>query len=145
MKARLFMWFLLLADMFACAQSDQSDHPITLILWTGKPASHYSFTPAPLKYNKDLAFSFTLDDGLVSAMRVVLPYFMGGRVSPSYVDEWGYDQGGDGRIYPGLYFTDGCGHRRSFHAAVAVNGRNVAAEGRAHVTKELKLGEFGAT
>jgi len=132
MKTRLFLWFLLLADMPACAQRDQPDHSITLILWMGKPTLHYSFTPAPLKYNKHFAFSFTLDDGLVSAMRVVLPYFAGGRVSPSYIDQWGYDQGGDGRIYPGLCYTDGCGHRRPFRAAVAVNGRNVAADGQPH-------------
>jgi hypothetical protein len=122
-------YLLLLAVHYAGAQNDQ---PVTLILWMDKPTHHYSFTPAPLRYDKDLAFSFTLDDGLISAIRVVLPYFAGGRVSPPYIDEWGYDQGGDGHVHRGLYYTDGCGHRRPFRAAVAINGRNVAAEGRDH-------------
>lgn len=119
--------------MLAChCASAQNDQPVTLILWIGRPTHHYSLTPAPLKYNKDFAFSFTLDDGLVSAMRVALPYFAGGRVSPPYIDEWGYDQGGDGHFHPGLYYTDGCGHRRPFRAAVAINGGKLTTGGRDH-------------
>ena len=79
---------------------------------------------APLMYDKDFAFSFTLDDGLASAYRVALPFFRGGRVSGPYTDQWGSDQGADGRDYPGLYYSDGCGHREPFRAAVALNARN---------------------
>jgi hypothetical protein len=126
MKTRLLVSFLLLARLPAGAQGDEPG-PITIILWMDKPGHHYSFTPAPLKYNKDLAFSFTLDDGLVSAARVALPYFAGGRVSASYIDPWGFDQGGDGRMYQGLYYTDGCGHRRPFRGGIAINGKNIVA------------------
>jgi hypothetical protein len=98
---------------------------VTLILTLDSTVSDFSIKPAPLKYNKDFAWSFTLDDGLVSAFLVAFPYLNGGQVAPSYVDQWGHDQGGDGLRYPGLFFTDGCGNRIPFRAAVAINGRSI--------------------
>lgn len=123
MKRHLWVGLLLLAGRYAGAQNDQ---PVTLVLWMGKPTHNYSFKPTALKYNKELAFSFTLDDGLASAALVAFPYFNGGRVSPPYIDQWGLDQGADGQVYPGLYYTDGCGRRLPFRAAIAVNGKYVA-------------------
>ena len=77
--------------------------------------------PAPLKYNKHMAFSFTLDDGYRSAFTCAYPLFSGGRVSPPLPDEYHSDSGGDGRYSKGLYYTDGCGHRIPFRLAVALN------------------------
>lgn len=85
-------------------------------------------TLAPLLYDKDFAFSFTLDDGLVSDYLVALPFFAGGKVAGSYTDQWGSDQGADGGSYPGLYYTDGCGHPKPFRAAIALNARHIAAD-----------------
>lgn len=103
---------------------------VTLVLTLDHPVHDYSLTPAPLRYNKDFAFSFAVDDGLVSAALVGLPYLGGGTVSPSYMDPWGYDQGGDGRTYPGLFYTDGCGHTIPFRAAAAINGKSIGEKGR---------------
>jgi hypothetical protein len=92
----------------------------------------YTLVPAALKYNKDLAWSFTLDDGLVSAYLVAFPYFNGGRVAGQYIDQWGYDQGGDGVGHPGLYYTDGCGNRKPLLGALAINARNIRSGGADH-------------
>jgi len=63
--------------------------------------------PAPLKYNKDFAFSFTLDDALTDAYDLAFRLFNGGLSSV------------DGITYPGLYYTDGCGNQISFTASIA--------------------------
>lgn len=63
--------------------------------------------PASLKYNKDFAFSFTLDDALLDAFDLAFRLFNGG-LSPV-----------DGITYPGLYYTDGCGNQIPFTASIA--------------------------
>jgi len=98
---------------------------VVLTLTLAHPVTRYILVPAPLKYNKAFAWSFTLDDGLASAYLVAFPFLSGGQVSPSYIDRWGKDQGGDGRWYPGLYYTDGCGNRIPFTAALAINGHSI--------------------
>lgn len=101
------------------------DTLIKLILELEKPCPSFSLEPAPLRYNKDFSFSLTFDDGLASAYLVAFPYFNGGRVSASYMDQWGHDQGGDGLDYPGLFYTDGCGNRKPFQAALAINAASI--------------------
>lgn len=114
---RLCVVFLL-AVQLATAQ----DRKITITVTTAKDAV---IEVAPLRYNKSFACSFTLDDGLVSAARVALPYFNGGNVAAPFKDQWGFDEGGDGAHYPGLYYTDGCGNAIPFKAAVAINARSI--------------------
>jgi peptidoglycan/xylan/chitin deacetylase (PgdA/CDA1 family) len=77
---------------------------------------------APLKYNKHLAFSFTLDDGYRSAFTCAYPLLNGGTVSSSIPDEYYNNQGGDGQYSPGLFYSDGCGNKIPFKLAVAING-----------------------
>ena len=84
-------------------------------------AQKTAITPARLKYNKHMAFSFTLDDGYRSAFTCAYPLLNGGQVSPPLPDEYHSDSGGDGRYSPGLYYTDGCGSRIPFKLAVALN------------------------
>lgn len=61
---------------------------------------------AILKYDKDFAHSFTLDDSLISALTSGLPVLSGGTA-------------GDGLTYQPLYYTDGCGNNKLFRAAIA--------------------------
>src|SRR5690606_25520610 len=98
-----------------------SNDTIRIIITLDAPAADANVSITPLRYNKRFACSFTLDDGLVSAARVAFPFFNGGQVAPSFKDQWGFDQGGDGADHPGLFYTDGCGNPRPFTAAVAVN------------------------
>ncbi|RZL96909.1 MAG: hypothetical protein EOO88_63465, partial [Pedobacter sp.] len=86
-----------------------------------KPNAAIEITKAPLKYNKQLALSFTLDDGYRSAFLCAYPLLNGGQISPAYVDGWGKDQGGDGSVSKGLYYSDGCGNHVPFKLALAVN------------------------
>lgn len=80
---------------------------------------------APLKYNKHLAFSFTLDDGYRSAYLSAYPLLHGGQISPPFPDEWKNDEGGDGTYAKGLFFSDGCGQVIPFRLAVAINAAGI--------------------
>ncbi|MDR3713973.1 MAG: hypothetical protein P4L51_14215 [Puia sp.] len=110
--------------------ADRVDAPsITIMIECRGAVRQISVRTAPFKYNKDFAWSFTLDDGVASGALVAFPYFNGGRVAPSLKGEWGIDQGGDGQDYPGLFFTDGCGNKVPFRAAVAINGKSIGRSG----------------
>lgn len=74
--------------------------------------SSVSVEKAPLKYNKDFAYSFTLDDGLLDAYTVAYPFLNGGLVA------------GNGINYAGLYYTDGCGNDLPFKAGLAISSVN---------------------
>jgi len=86
-----------------------------------KSAAPFKVDVAPLKYNKHMAFSFTLDDGYRSAFACVYPLLNGGIVSSSIPDEYHSDSGGDGQRSDGLFYTDGCGGKIPFKLAVALN------------------------
>ena len=60
---------------------------------------------APLKYNKDFAFSMQIDDGHESIYTVGFPIFEGGDIS--------------GENYPGFTYTDGCGNDIQFKISTA--------------------------
>ncbi|MCF8373937.1 MAG: T9SS type A sorting domain-containing protein [Bacteroidales bacterium] len=62
---------------------------------------------APLKYNKDFAMSFTIDDGRADAYTHAYPLLNGGYVAENQT------------TYPGLFATDGCGNDISFTAGLA--------------------------
>ncbi len=78
------------------------------------PTSTPSVSKAILKYNKDFAYSFTLDDATVDAFTCVLPVFKGGLVN------------GNGQNYNGLFYTDGCGNDMPFRGGIAWNTANLA-------------------
>ena len=56
-------------------------YPKTFIITFQNPISTGSITKAPLKYNKDLALSFTVDDAPISTYSAFYRYFNGGLVS----------------------------------------------------------------
>jgi hypothetical protein len=74
--------------------------------------SNVSVKTAPLRYNKDFAYSFTFDDGKEDAYTNGFPLLNGGKAS-------------DGQTYPGLYFTDGCGNPVKFKAGIAWTSKNL--------------------
>ncbi|RUT68385.1 hypothetical protein D0817_20940 [Flavobacterium cupreum] len=78
--------------------------------------------PAFLKFNKHLAYSFTLDDGYRSAYLTSFPLLNGGKISGPMVDEWKSDQGGDGTNSKGLFYSDGVGNKIPFKLGLAING-----------------------
>jgi hypothetical protein len=66
---------------------------------------------APMLYNKPRVLHFEEDDSPATIFTDVYPLFNGG-VGPN------------GVRYPGLRFTDGCGHARPYTGAVDINGHN---------------------
>ncbi len=78
------------------------------------PSPTPSVSKAILKYNKDFAYSFTLDDATVDAFTCALPVSKGGLVS------------GNGQTYNGLFYTDGCGNDIPFRGGIAWNTANLA-------------------
>jgi hypothetical protein len=81
------------------------------IIFDSKPLS-YSLTKSPLMYNKDFAYSFTLDDGKACAYDYAFPLINGGRNNKINKD------------FPGLYFSDGCGSRIPFKLGIAMCSTN---------------------
>lgn len=82
------------------------------------PPQNIQVNKAPLKYNKDFAYSLTLDDGLADAYTVAYPIFNGGSIGN---DNFSYSS-------DGLYYTDGCGHKIPFRAGIAINALNAAGQ-----------------
>lgn len=76
------------------------------------PPSSYDVSKAVLKYDKDFAYSFTLDDGKEDSYSVVYPFYKGGTIT------------GNGIAYPGLFYTDGCNNQIPFTAGVAITSVN---------------------
>jgi hypothetical protein len=91
---------------------------------------------SPLKYNKHLAYSFTLDDGYRSAYLTAFPLLNGGKISNSSINEWKIDQGGDGTVSEGLFYSDGMGNKIPFKLALAINGGSIRylPENRGHLS-----------
>jgi hypothetical protein len=86
-----------------------------------KPVENFNIAPAPIKYNKDIAYSLTFDDSLLSAYRVAYPLLKGGKISGPFKNDEGFDDGGDGSVSNGLFYTDGCGNSIPFTAGIAIN------------------------
>jgi hypothetical protein len=84
-----------------------------------------SIEKAALKYNKRMAYSFMLDDGYRSAFLCAYPLLNGGEVSAPFIDGWQKDQGGDGSLSKGLYFSDGCGNSVPFRMGIAINAASL--------------------
>jgi len=119
--------------LFAANPGDPHVIYINLIL---KKAAPVSVSKAPLKYNKQMAFSFTLDDGYRSAYLTAFPLLNGGKISGPSPDEWRNDEGGDGSYSKGLFYSDGCHHNVPFRIAEAINAGNITdqSESRGHLS-----------
>jgi hypothetical protein len=76
------------------------------------PTSNPSVTKAPLRYDKEFAYSVTFDDGSADAFTCGLPAFQGGLVV------------GNGTTYSALNYSDGCGNTLPFRGGVAWNAAN---------------------
>ncbi|MFH7004371.1 polysaccharide deacetylase family protein [Flavobacterium bizetiae] len=101
-----------------------------------KSAQKVKIETAPLKYNKHLAYSFTLDDGYRSAYLTAFPLLNEGKISAPAISEWKNDQGGDGTNSKGLFYSDGLGNKIPFKLALAINGGAIgdAPQNRGHLS-----------
>lgn len=81
---------------------------LTLRIKFNQTPSVYEVQKAALKFNKQFAYSFTLDDGLASHYSNAFQILNGGTID-------------DGTTVPGYTYTDGCGNSIPFTAGIAVN------------------------
>lgn len=83
---------------------------ISILLTSPAPDAFVSV--APLKYNKDFAYSFTWDDAYEDAYTCAFHLLNGGRVPVNDV------------LYSPLFYTDGCGNKIRFRGGIAWNSDN---------------------
>jgi hypothetical protein len=84
-----------------------------VITFGSTPSTPSSLAFAPIKYDKDMAYSLTFDDSQADAYTVGLPFLGGGYVALNKTN------------YPGFFFTDGCGNNVPFRGGIAWNTANV--------------------
>ncbi|WP_086065447.1 polysaccharide deacetylase family protein [Flavobacterium saccharophilum] len=128
MKAFLFTIVLLISTSSYCFGSnsyfktDSSKTKTISFKIKLKSVEKVKIQAADLKFNKHIAYSFTVDDGYRSAYLTAFPLFNGGKISPPMMNEWKNDQGGDGTISKGLFYSDGLGNKIPFKLGLAING-----------------------
>ena len=88
------------------AEAPGNGTTIDLVLKFASKPANISVTKATLKYDKDFAFSLSLDDGLADAYSNAFHFMNGGVVE------------GNGQSYPGLFYSDGCGNPVPFKGAL---------------------------
>lgn len=88
------------------------DDTLKIIVTFSSAPSSVSVEKAPLKYNKDFAYSYTMDDGHMDGYRIAYRMFAGG------LNEY------DNITYPGMFYTDGCGNNIPFKAGLAWYSKN---------------------
>ena len=79
-----------------------------IIITFDSPPTNFSINKANLKYDKDFAHSFCLDDGSVTQYTIAFPTL----------------QSTGGTYSSGLTYTDGCGHNINFKAGLALYSLN---------------------
>ncbi|SEP20863.1 Putative polysaccharide deacetylase [Flavobacterium sp. CF108] len=127
-KLFLFIFVLLINSVSLCfanefnTKIDSSKTKTISFKIKLKSDNKVKIKPAPLKFNKHFAYSFTLDDGYRSAYLTAFPLLNGGKISSPDKNEWKIDQGGDGTTSKGLFYSDGFGNKIPFKLALAVNG-----------------------
>jgi hypothetical protein len=83
------------------------------IQFTTMPTPIPTVSKAALRFDKDFAFSYTLDDATIDAVTCAYPVLRGGTVRAV------------GASFPGLFYTDGCGNNMPFNAGIAWNTANL--------------------
>lgn len=96
---------------FKVYDNDWSGYSRIVVEFAGTPSS-LDIKKAALKYNKNFAYSLTLDDGKYDGYDYAFNLFNGG-----YIEE--VDTHSDG-----LFYTDGCGNDIHFTAGIALNSVN---------------------
>ena len=86
---------------------DLAPNTVLVRVTLNAPPASLMVTKAPLRYDKDFAYSLSLDDGLIDAYTAAFPLLHGGLVKDNNT------------VYPGLYYTDGCGNPIPFAAGIS--------------------------
>ena len=82
-------------------------YTVTLTVLFDQAPTNVAVQKAALRYNKAFAYSFNVADGLIDAYTVAFPLLKGGLVA------------GNNTVYPGYYYSDGCGNAIPFSASLS--------------------------
>ena len=96
-----------LSDVVNIQLNAANPNTVTLTVTFASPPTNVMVQKAALRYNKTFAYSFTLDDGLIDAYTVAFPLLNGGLVT------------GNNTVYPGYFYSDGCGNAIPFSAGLS--------------------------
>ena len=98
--------FLLLLSLSGNSQDNNLSNLSVVVEFKSEPIS-VNIIHTPLRYNKNFALSYTLDDGLKNGYTHAYKFISGGIV--------------DGTDYDPLYYTDGCGNDINFAMSAAIS------------------------
>jgi len=82
------------------------------VTFTGTP-TYFNITKSIVRFDKDFAFSYSMDDSLGDTIFIALPAFKGGNIT---------EKDGVHNNYPGMFYTDGCGNDHTFNFELKVVG-----------------------
>ncbi len=86
--------------------------PLSMIIHFDGPPSNFQINPTKLKYNKDFAYSLTMDDADIGHFTNIFPMLNGGTSAV-------------GGSETGFFYTDACGNNIPFRAGLAINGNTL--------------------
>lgn len=127
-KTFLSIAFLIINGIFVCSantpilKTDSLQPKLISFKIKSKSADKIKIQASALKFNKHLAYSFTVDDGYRSTYLTAFPLLNGGKISGKEISEWKNDQGGDGTTSKGLFYTNNLGTKIPFKLGLAING-----------------------
>lgn len=99
-------------SVFITVLNDYPDGALVVNITFDAPPSNVTVSKAALKYNKDFAYSFSLDDSYRDAYTHAYTLLHGGFLAENNTN------------YPGLYYSDGCGNLKNFAGSLMWNSVN---------------------
>lgn len=122
-KSFLLVALLVLTGFFAQAQSYRR----TISVEFNQAPTSFKIDVAKLKFNKEFAYSLTIDDGYIDVWNVAYPLIQGNAVLETDIYQGNnYGSGMPFQKTGGYAFDDGCGHQIPFHLGLAINASQVA-------------------
>lgn len=116
------------SGLFFSQEEANSSKAKKVIITFDAPPNTVNIKTAYYKYDKEFAFSFGMDDGLIGAYNTAVPLFTGGTV----IHQDGLTEG-----YPGLFYSDGAGTTIPFAATMNVNMKNIGVSAGANMSEAM--------
>jgi nitrogen fixation protein FixH len=116
------------SGLFFSQEGAKSSNSKKVTITFDKPPTSVNVHKAYYKYDKEFAFSFGMDDGLIGAYNTGVPLFTGGTV----IHQDGVTEG-----YPGLFYSDGAGNKKAFSATMNINMNNIGTSAERNMSETM--------
>jgi hypothetical protein len=116
------------SGLFFSQKGTSSSNSKKVMITFDAPPGEVNLKTAYYKYDKEFAFSFGMDDGLIGAYNTCVPLFNGGTV----IHQDGLTEG-----YPGLFYSDGAGNPIPFAATMNVNMNTIGFSPSANMSEAM--------